>query len=295
MLDYHVILDLMPAIALLYFTGRLISGGTGNGVSLSGVQQSILLAIGLQRKTLDEVEKELGVPSSQLLAMFVKVVRKVSTAFRAIVEGAVAEEMPARDIVMSGNDNTTGRFVDGETEAEPNTRAPKFQPLAQNLDEELREGGEEVDRDMKEKQRVLIDALPLDQSVCFSFVLLLSTRSSHPNPPSLTCLTLLLFTHGLTSSALSSAVLITNLQSPTHRYEIAHNGANSVSWAEAERQILNNGVGTTDVGRSTVVSVKSSKSAASKRKVEAEKLERGRGSAGDERHERKKKKNRSKE
>jgi N-acetyltransferase 10 len=87
MLDYHVILDLMPAVAQLYFTGRFKAAG----VALSGVQQSILLAIGLQRKTLDDVEKELNVPSSQLLAMFVKIVRKISTCFATIVEGAIAE------------------------------------------------------------------------------------------------------------------------------------------------------------------------------------------------------------
>ena len=39
----------------------------------------------------------------------------------------------------------------------------RFQPLPQKLDDELREGGEDVDADLKEKQRALIDALPLDQ------------------------------------------------------------------------------------------------------------------------------------
>ncbi|KAL8716932.1 MAG: hypothetical protein Q9181_008378, partial [Wetmoreana brouardii] len=32
-----------------------------------------------------------------------------------------------------------------------------------DLDEELREGGKEVDRELKEKQRALIDALPLEK------------------------------------------------------------------------------------------------------------------------------------
>jgi N-acetyltransferase 10 len=144
MLDYHVVLDLMPSIALLYFTQRLPD------VRLSGVQQSILLAIGLQRKDLSDLEKELGVPSSQLLAMFVKVVRKISTAFRAIVEGAVGETLPPpqNHQVEEG----------GDVES-----IPKFQPPVLGLDDELREGGEEADREIKEKQRALIDALPLDR------------------------------------------------------------------------------------------------------------------------------------
>ena len=51
MLDYHVILDLLPAVATFYFEKRL-----GPEVRLSAVQSSILLALGLQRKTIEEVE-----------------------------------------------------------------------------------------------------------------------------------------------------------------------------------------------------------------------------------------------
>ena len=61
MLDYHVILDLIPRIAELYFQGRLKAG-----VSLTGVQQSILLSIGLQRKDMDAISEELSLPSPQL-------------------------------------------------------------------------------------------------------------------------------------------------------------------------------------------------------------------------------------
>lgn len=51
MLDYHVILDLLPTVASLYFEKRL-----GDEVHLSAVQSSILLALGLQRKAIEEVE-----------------------------------------------------------------------------------------------------------------------------------------------------------------------------------------------------------------------------------------------
>jgi len=51
MLDYHVILDLLPTIASLFFEKRL-----GEDIKLSAVQSSILLALGLQRKTIEEVE-----------------------------------------------------------------------------------------------------------------------------------------------------------------------------------------------------------------------------------------------
>ena len=146
MLDYHVILDMIPQIALLHFTGRL-----SPAVTVTGVQSLLLLAIGLQRKILEDVEKELGVPASQLLAMFVKIVRKVASHFRSLLEGAVKETMPAPPTHEDRNG------VDGVSEEQ------RFKPLARPLDEELKEGAEEVDRELKEKQRALIDALPLDR------------------------------------------------------------------------------------------------------------------------------------
>jgi N-acetyltransferase 10 len=51
MLDYHVILDLLPAVAALYFEKRL-----GEDVRVSAVQSAILLALGMQRKTIEDVE-----------------------------------------------------------------------------------------------------------------------------------------------------------------------------------------------------------------------------------------------
>ncbi|OCK77701.1 N-acetyltransferas-like protein [Lepidopterella palustris CBS 459.81] len=152
MLDYHVILDMLPTIATLYFTGRLKAA-----VGLSGVQTSLLLAIGLQRKGFEDVEKELGLNSSQLLAMFVKVVRKVSTHFRGLVEGAVAETLPeAIEMVDESG------VYDGEKGSE-GAIEQRFKPLDRGLEEELAEGGDEVERAERERIRGMIDALPLDR------------------------------------------------------------------------------------------------------------------------------------
>ncbi|KAL8782356.1 MAG: hypothetical protein Q9195_009651, partial [Heterodermia aff. obscurata] len=134
MLDYHVILDLIPSIALLYFTSRLPPN-----LTLTGLQSSILLAIGLQHKTLDDVEKELGLPASQLLAMFVKIIRKTSACFRRIVEQGIEEGLPEN------------RGVEGGKQVMP--------PLS----EELAQASTGVVSELKEKQRALIDALPLER------------------------------------------------------------------------------------------------------------------------------------
>ncbi|KAF1360563.1 N-acetyltransferas-like protein [Lizonia empirigonia] len=145
MLDYHVILDMLPSIATLYFTGRLKSH-----LKMSGVQVALLLAVGLQRKEFSEVEKELNLSSSQLMAMFVKVSRKVATAFRGILEGAVRQELPEAMEVEDGD--APEAVVD-----------PRFQPLEKSLEEELQEGGDEflADQEERERAKALIDALPL--------------------------------------------------------------------------------------------------------------------------------------
>lgn len=148
MLDYHVISCMISEIARLYFSGYLRPA-----VSLTGVQSSLLLATGLQNKEFDDVAKELSLPMSQLLAMFVKIMRKFASYFRTILEEAVQETMP---LPIS-----TAR--DDEDADENKHPAAKLKPLPQRLEDELREGGEEVLRELKEKQRALIDALPLDR------------------------------------------------------------------------------------------------------------------------------------
>jgi N-acetyltransferase 10 len=132
MLDWHVILDLMPRIAELYFSGRIRDG---NGVKLSGVQQALLCAVGLQRKGLETVGEELGVQMSQVLAMFVKVVRKISSHFRALQEGAIREGMP--------------KMVNGD-DAE---REVRREDVGKDMDAELEQGGVEFDQEAEERER----------------------------------------------------------------------------------------------------------------------------------------------
>jgi N-acetyltransferase 10 len=143
MLDYHVIMDMLPTISTLYFSGRL-----SPSVSLSRIQQSILLAVGLQRKAIEEMEKELNLAGSQILGLFVKIMRKISTHFRNLVEGAVAEAMPQ---ALEADDTNGVHSATGNAGA-------KFRPLEMGLDEELAEGGREIDEAERERIRGMIDA-----------------------------------------------------------------------------------------------------------------------------------------
>lgn len=151
LLDYHVVLDLMPTIAQLYFSGRLKSS-----IKLSGLQQAILLAIGLQRKEVDTVAEEMSLASSQLLAIFIKIMRKISSQLGSLVTGAIAAEMPDINKVGVSRADASGVHDDELVDN-------KFVALEKSLEDELEEGGDEALSELRAKQRELIDSLPLDQ------------------------------------------------------------------------------------------------------------------------------------
>ncbi|EFX00819.1 nucleolar ATPase [Grosmannia clavigera kw1407] len=165
MLDYHLILDLVPAVAQLYFTGRILAQNDAlkKGSSLTGVQQCILLAVGLQRKDMEAVVTDLTLPMSQLLAMFIKVLRKITAHFGTLVAAAVDAELPRpRRSALAGVSaaNATGVHDD-------ETVDQRFEPLALTVAEDLAVVDEDDEddeaREKKRRQRELIDSLPLDQ------------------------------------------------------------------------------------------------------------------------------------
>lgn len=145
MLDYHVILDLIPTVASLYFRGEM-----SGEVKLSSVQSAVLLGIGLQRKEVDDLEKELSLASNQVLAMFVKVVRKVTQYFTQIQSEAIENESPEL--------KRKREEVDEEALEEE-----EFKPLKTDIDTELAEAGNEVLDEMRAKQREMIDSLDLSK------------------------------------------------------------------------------------------------------------------------------------
>ncbi|GAP88086.1 putative tRNA cytidine acetyltransferase [Rosellinia necatrix] len=148
-LDYHVILDLMPRVSEPYFRGRL------NEVHLTGSQRAMLLAVALQRKDLDEVATDLSIPTSQILAMFMKIVKKFVVHFEGLVSGAIAASLPKDTVGVSVAD-ASGIHDDELVDT-------RFNPLEKSLEEELEEGGDKAMKEIRRKQRELIDSLPLDR------------------------------------------------------------------------------------------------------------------------------------
>ena len=87
MVDYHLITDILPTLARLYFLGHLSNGSGGEGdLSLSMVQKAIFPGTGLQHRNVDSISAELSLPASQVLALFNKAVRKVNAHLKALVE-----------------------------------------------------------------------------------------------------------------------------------------------------------------------------------------------------------------
>jgi len=78
--DHHLVTDLLPVVARLYFTGRF-----GDSFNVSSVQAALLCGIGLQNRTVESLKSELGLPSNQVLAMFNKAVRKISITLNSIL------------------------------------------------------------------------------------------------------------------------------------------------------------------------------------------------------------------
>ncbi|KAK4203501.1 putative N-acetyltransferase [Triangularia verruculosa] len=150
LLDYHVVLDLIPTIANLFFTGKL------KEIKLSGLQQAILLAVGLQRKEVDVVADELGLPASQLLAIFIKIMRKIVSHLSSVVSGAIEAEMPDQGKIGVSRENASGVHDDEVVDN-------KFVPLEMSLEDELEEAGDEAAAELRKRQREMIDSLPLDQ------------------------------------------------------------------------------------------------------------------------------------
>ncbi|KAH7819850.1 putative N-acetyltransferase 10 [Monocercomonoides exilis] len=77
LVDFHLVMDVIPTLAALFFTRRFRCEATL-------IQQSLLVAIGLQRKGIDELAEELTLPVETLLVQLQKLIRKVYSALHEL-------------------------------------------------------------------------------------------------------------------------------------------------------------------------------------------------------------------
>merc|ERR1719382_1229508 len=102
-------------------------------VRLSMLQNAIMVAVGCQHRTFDQLAKEFNVPASQLLALFNKAMHKLSNYFRSLLEKQVEEEedveagsaRSSRRPLKSGEVMAGGSYVKQSLKAEQNAAADK--------------------------------------------------------------------------------------------------------------------------------------------------------------------------
>ncbi|VDK71774.1 unnamed protein product [Litomosoides sigmodontis] len=129
MIDHHLITDILPVLALLYFEERF-----DEKVKLSSVQSAILLGTGLQHKTVDVLVTELDLPANQLLALFNKAIRKLSEYLDQLCIDSVRQE------------------IDGQETNEHSVDVASMQPVPISLDDELHDAAVEI-RKRQERDR----------------------------------------------------------------------------------------------------------------------------------------------
>uniref|UniRef100_A0A7E4UYI6 RNA cytidine acetyltransferase n=1 Tax=Panagrellus redivivus TaxID=6233 RepID=A0A7E4UYI6_PANRE len=143
LVDHHLVTDIVPTVAGLYFTEKL-----HEDVTLNLIQSAILVGVGLQRKTVDEVAADLGLPINQVLALFLKAIRVISehldNLFLDEMEGDLEKTRKGLP-TFSAN----GKEANGEK--------------LRSLDDDLKEAEDRIKQQQKKDKEALVGELKLDQ------------------------------------------------------------------------------------------------------------------------------------
>ena len=99
MVDFHLIMDLIPTLAKLFFLQKTLPADT---VCLSYVQSAILIGIGLQFKKVEDLEADLGLNAGQLLPQFNKLIRKFTKVIRMVYEDDIEKHMGDDKVIDLG-------------------------------------------------------------------------------------------------------------------------------------------------------------------------------------------------
>ncbi|KAK8812414.1 hypothetical protein WA158_007648 [Blastocystis sp. Blastoise] len=101
LVDYHMIMDLLPYITKLFYLHKF------GDMGLSSMQQCILIGQGLQHKTVESIHDEFpDVPINQILALFNRAIRKFQKAIvdindKGMIEQEKKEEKEKQELVKS--------------------------------------------------------------------------------------------------------------------------------------------------------------------------------------------------
>jgi N-acetyltransferase 10 len=167
---------MIPSMTRLYFAGALspptnllTEEGSTEGakpVVLSPIQATLLVGLGLQKKSIDELEVELGLPAAQLLALFVKICRKCSSFFKWVEGKSLEAEMLDEEaaakarmaIKVASKQGTPANVKKRAVEEEE-----QWDPTRTTLEDDLDDAADETMKVFRAKQREMIDSMNLTQ------------------------------------------------------------------------------------------------------------------------------------
>ncbi|KYQ93042.1 putative N-acetyltransferase [Tieghemostelium lacteum] len=154
--DYHVIIDMLPSLAKLYFQGKI------KVEDISIIQSIILVALGLQHKNVDQLIVELNLQSNQILSLFSQMMRKFHQFLKSKQEKFIEETITVPQVTNSA----TGKLIAPRTgllkSFKGDIKDTDMLPLSENLEDELQKGADEIKNKMKDSVSKK-DASLLDQ------------------------------------------------------------------------------------------------------------------------------------
>lgn len=134
--DFHLILDIVPILARMYFQGKL-------PITLSYVQASVLLCMGLQQRNLNFIEEQIKLARTQILSLFIKVMKK----FEKYLDSMASKEIEA---------------------TLPRLKEIELKPHSITVEEDLNEGAKQARDGMKDallKKYEILDGEELEKAL----------------------------------------------------------------------------------------------------------------------------------
>ena len=101
-------------------------------------------------------QEELNLPVNQALALFIKSIRKICKRLMDIQKSALEAELPPPPTANLTGDQRTIKAAE---------TLEKMKPVQVTINDELQEAGNEVTRELREKQREMINSLDLSKYV----------------------------------------------------------------------------------------------------------------------------------
>ena len=140
-------MDLVPTLAKLYFSKSVVVPRAA--ISLSYTQAALLLGLGLQFKSIEDLQIDLNLQANQLLPLFNKGIRKFTRVFKEVFEREIGKEL---DKQSKG----------GVAALLPKSRGEQY-AIKKSLADELNEGETQLTKKMKEEKQEFLKQISKHQ------------------------------------------------------------------------------------------------------------------------------------